>query len=201
LVVGDVDISRGGIHDMLSRMKIEITGNPDIQSLKYDTLTIDIARDLALSVAQKDFGGKRKIFLVEADIITEEAQNSLLKVLEEPTPGTHFFIMMPQDILLPTLRSRLQVISMSKMPFDTKILEMKIAQRLELVKEITDGISDEEKTKQDAITLLNQIESELYSRGVEKEVVNLKVCQETRNALYDRGTPVKMVLENLMLTI
>lgn len=205
LIVGDVDISREKIGEALSKMKIEISGNPDIQSLKYDTLTIDIARDLSLSVAQKDFGGDKKIFIVEADIITEEAQNSLLKVLEEPTPGTHFFIMMPQDILLPTLRSRLQIILLSNPEIKTSkkesILNKSIADRLEIVKEITDGITDEEKTKQDAITLLNQVESELYSRGVEKEAVNLRVCQDTRNALYDRGTPVKMVLENLMLSI
>lgn len=208
LIVGDVEISREKIDDMLSRMEIDVYGNPDIQSLKYDTLTIDIARDLSLSVAQKSFSGSlsageagRKIFLIEADIITEEAQNSLLKVLEEPTSGTHFFIMMPQDILLPTLRSRLQIISMSRTVLDTNILNKSITERLEMIKEITDGITDEEKTKQDAITLLNQIESELYSRGVEKEAVNLQVCQDTRNALYDRGTPVKMVLENLMLAI
>lgn len=202
-LVGDVITSRNHVQNLLSRLEIEILGNPDIQSLKYNTLTVDNARDISLSVAQKDFGGDKKIFLVEADIITEEAQNSLLKILEEPTSGTHFFIMMPQDILLPTLRSRLQVINISgdKKNKLQNILNMEIAERLELIKVITDGITDEEKTKQDAITLLNQIETELYSRGVEKEAVNLRVCQDTRNALYDRGTPVKMVMENLMLAI
>jgi hypothetical protein len=55
--------------------------------------------------------GDRKIFIIVAQSITGEAQNSLLKVFEEPTPGTHFFVISPsQRILLPTLRSRMIVL-------------------------------------------------------------------------------------------
>jgi DNA polymerase III delta prime subunit len=141
--------------------------------------------------------------VIEADFITEEAQNALLKVFEEPTPGTHFFILSPQDILLPTLRSRMVVeICESEQNKRVKsILNLELGERLEAVKEITEAISDEEKTKQDAITFLNQIETELYKQGVEKNHKSLLVCEEARASLYDRGAPVKMILENLVLSI
>ncbi len=192
------------------------TANPDIQRIVCDTLTVDQARKIAVDASRKSFDGGRKFFLIETNIITEEAQNALLKIFEEPNPGTHFFVIMPQDILLPTLRSRMQVVmsrsdldirsQMSKSDFDTKtsdteILKMKIADRLAMVKEITDGIVDENKTKQDAVTLLNQIESELYEKGVEKSAENLTLCQKARQALYDRGAPVKMIMENLMISL
>lgn len=189
---------------------IRIAGNPDYWQVNFKTLTIDEARDLALSAGRKSFEKhleaelpSRKIFVIQTDFITEEAQNSLLKTFEEPTPGTHFFIISPQDILLPTLRSRVQVISnFSKLqPMSRTVLDMKIAERLVMVKEITEGINDEEKTKQDAVALLNQIETELYKKGVEKSAQSLKVCEETRMSLYDRGAPIKIILENLMLSV
>lgn len=201
----------GNVEEIFSKLKIfleenvgvETTGSADFSHSKYKTLNIDGSRNISESQGRKDFGGKKKFFVIEADFITEEAQNSLLKVFEEPTDGTHFFIISPQDILLPTLRSRVQVIlnnfelkNVSKSPFD-----MKLAERIALVKEITEGISDEEKTKQDAITLLNQIETELYNKGVEKNAEALRVCAESRLSLYDRGAPVKIILENLMLSI
>jgi len=145
----------------------------------------------------------RRIYIIEADFVTEEAQNSLLKVFEEPTSGTHFFIISPQEILLPTLRSRMMVIEgeSQKSVKEENILRLPLNERLAKVKEITEGISNEEKTKQDAIILLNQVEVELYEKGVEKSSGALKVCESARASLYDRGAPIKMILENLMLSI
>lgn len=181
---------------------VKVSGSVDFWHGKYKTLSIDDARQIAESQGRKDFGGERKFYVIEADFITEEAQNSLLKVLEEPTIGTHFFIISPQDILLPTLRSRVQVIlNKSESENSKSILNLKLKDRLALVKEITEGISDEEKTKQDAITMLNNIEAELYKIGTSKNPKALKVCEEARLSLYDRGAPVKIILENLMLNV
>ncbi len=107
-------------------------------------------------------------------------------------------------MLLPTLRSRMQVVelqvSSEKLQRDS-ILNLKLGDRLAKVKEITEAISDEDATKQDAIAFLNQVESELYEKGVEKSAKALRVCEEARASLYDRGAPVKIILENLVLSI
>ncbi len=181
---------------------IKTVGNPDVSHQQFKTLSIDEARHLFLAQARKTVAGNKKIFIIETDFITEEAQNALLKAFEEPTAGTHFFIISPQDTLLPTLRSRMQVIvHNSADKKSTSILHLNLADRMAKVKEITDAISDEEKTKQDAIALLNQIETELHKVGVEKSAKSLKICEDAREALYDRGAPVKMILENVMLSI
>src|SRR3989344_6319738 len=190
------------------KVGVKTLGNPDFWYGKFNTLNIEGARGIAESQERKSFKShlearlpSKKIFIIQTDFITEEAQNSLLKVFEEPTKGTHFFIISPQDNLLPTLRSRMQVI-MSKTVFDSsKILNMEIAERLEKVKEITDMIKDEEKTKQDAITLLNQIETELHNMDIEKSAKALKICESARASLYDRGAPIKMILEQVMLSV
>ncbi len=181
---------------------LRVSGNPDFFHQKFQTLSIDDARAISENESRKSLDGKKKIFLIEADFITEEAQNSLLKIFEEPALGTHFFIISPQDMLLPTLRSRMQVIEhSSEAEESSSILSLDLGSRLAQVKEITEGISDEEKTKQDAIAFLNSIEAELYAGGVEKNAKGLEVCKLTRKALYDRGAPVKMILENLVLSI
>ncbi|MEQ1499972.1 MAG: hypothetical protein ABL917_01200 [Parcubacteria group bacterium] len=181
---------------------VKIAGNPDFWHGKFQNFNIENSRDISTRQERKDFSLGKKVFIIQTDFITEEAQNSLLKVFEEPTPGTHFFIISPQDILLPTFRSRVQVIYSNKGDkAKTKFLDMKMKERLALVKEITDEISDEEKTKQDAIALLNQIETELYEAGVEKSAKALEVASLARQSLYDRGAPIKVILENLMLSI
>lgn len=201
------------VEDTVSKLKnfleetvgMKTSGNPDVWHGKFQTLTVDDARNIIESESRKNISGNKKIFIIETDMMTEEAQNSLLKAFEEPTPNTHFFVVSPQDVLLPTLRSRMQVILDShtddQIDKVATILSMSLRERLELVKELTEGISDEEKTKQDAISLLNQVETELYKLGVEKSAKSLEVCELTRKSLYDRGAPVKMILENLLLSI
>ncbi len=217
-LVGDVDEIFSKLKVFLEReVQVKISGNPDFWSAKFDSLTIDEARVISESTERKSFESNpltssgspaspaRKIFIILADFITEEAQNALLKVFEEPTVGTHFFIISPQDILLPTLRSRMQIIGCESLDGeDVKvdlILGLKLKDRLAKVKEITDGISDEENTKQDAISFLNQIERELYEKGVEKSAQSLKICESARASLYDRGAPIKMILENVVLLV
>ncbi len=204
-------------HFLENTVGIKTAGNPDFWYGKFNSLTIDDARAIAEASERKsfspgkptstrDFGEAKKIFIIQADFISHEAQNSLLKVFEEPTAGTHFFIISPQEILLPTLRSRMQVIeeNSDKSPQSGKIesiLNLNLKDRLTKVKEVTDAISDEESTKQDAISFLNKIEKELYQIGVEKTANQLKVCEEARASLYDRGAPIKIILENVMLSI
>ena len=142
-LVGDTEAIFLKLKNFLEkRVGIKTSGNPDFWSGKFKTLTIDEARAIAELQERKSFVGKSlgseaskwrgKIFVIQADFITEEAQNSLLKVFEEPTSGTHFFIISPQDILLPTLRSRMQIIFHSEMSSTRlDILGMKMNERLE----------------------------------------------------------------------
>ncbi len=186
-----------------SELKVETAGNPDFWVGEFHNFAIDEAREVVTCAERKSFSGGKKIFIIQSDFITAEAQNSLLKAFEEPTLQTHFFIISPQDVLLPTLRSRVHVIPMSKTVFDIggSVLKLKLADRLAKVKEITESISDEEKTKQDAITFLNKVEKELYDLGIERSAKSLETCQKARESLYDRGAPVKIILENLVLSL
>ena len=58
-----------------------------------------------------DMGGRNIAIVDNADTMTSRAQNRILKTLEEPYPGTVIMLLSENgDMLLPTIRSRCQVI-------------------------------------------------------------------------------------------
>jgi len=204
-LVGDTKSILVQLKDFLENtVGVSVQGSADFWQGKFHNMTVGEAKSIYSMSQNKDFSSGKKFFIIETDFITEEAQNTMLKFFEEPTPGTHFFIVSPQDFLLPTLRSRVHTIIPSYVevrPSQVSVVEMNLKERLEVVKKIIDSIKDEESTKQDAIELLNQIEGELYKVGVEKNKMSLEICGLARASLYDRGAPVKMILENVMLSI
>ena len=72
------------------------------------SIKIDVVRDVLGRTAFRPFEGKRRLVLIrEADTLETQAQNSLLKSLEEPPPGTIFILTTAvPGALLPTVRSR-----------------------------------------------------------------------------------------------
>jgi len=72
------------------------------------SIKIEVIRDVLERTGYRPFEGKlRAILIREADTLETAAQNSLLKSLEEPPPGTMFILTTAvPGVLLPTVRSR-----------------------------------------------------------------------------------------------
>ena len=72
------------------------------------SIKIDPIREMLGRTSFRPFEGKRRFVLIrEADTLEPAAQNSLLKSLEEPPPGTIFILTTAvPGALLPTVRSR-----------------------------------------------------------------------------------------------
>jgi DNA polymerase-3 subunit delta' len=81
-----------------------ITLEPDDRA----SIKIDVVRDVLSRTSFRPFEGKRRVVLIrEADALEPASQNSLLKSLEEPPPGTMFILTTSvPGLLLPTVRSR-----------------------------------------------------------------------------------------------
>lgn len=83
----------------------------DVFALEPDdkaSIKIDVVRDTLGRTAFKPFEGQRRVIIVrEADALEPQAQNALLKSLEEPPPGTVFILTTNvASALLPTVLSR-----------------------------------------------------------------------------------------------
>jgi DNA polymerase-3 subunit delta' len=83
----------------------------DVLALEPDeraSIKIDVVREMLGRTSFRPFEGKRRLVLIrEADTLEPQAQNALLKSLEEPPPGTMFILTTAvPGALLPTVRSR-----------------------------------------------------------------------------------------------
>src|SRR3989344_2870720 len=65
-------------------------GNPDFLLMEVESFGIDDARSLGKWAIGKALLGEIKVCFIKTKSITPEAQNALLKILEEPTLGTYF---------------------------------------------------------------------------------------------------------------
>ncbi|HWI17900.1 MAG TPA: DNA polymerase III subunit [Vicinamibacterales bacterium] len=72
------------------------------------SIKIDVVRDVLSKTGFRPFEGRKRVVLIrEADTLEPASQNSLLKSLEEPPPGTMFILTTAvPGALLPTVRSR-----------------------------------------------------------------------------------------------
>jgi DNA polymerase-3 subunit delta' len=93
-------------------------------------LSIQVIRhELIDPAGRKAVLGRAKVFVVhEADLMTAEAQNALLKTLEEPAGTTAIILLtdLPQA-LLPTVRSRCQLVTF--VPLPTELIERELIAR------------------------------------------------------------------------
>ena len=186
--------------------------NPDFYHEKFETLGIDDSRKIKESHLSKSFtqDGKR-IFVIEASNMTHEAQNSLLKIFEEPHEDSHFFLVMPSaQILLPTLRSRLLILNYgeSDEQQDTEVkkeiesfLKLSKKDKIAFVDDLAKDISDEKKNKSDAQEFLAGLELVIYKKyGLEKADA-LKAILKARDYLNDRSPSIKQLLEYVVLSL
>lgn len=202
VLVGDHECIVPALEEAFSSAHILFSGNPDVVVRQYDIFSVDHARELALLEQRQSITGGKKIFIIITNQLGEESQHALLKVFEEPRDKTHFFIVTPQDGLLPTLRSRMMVLrDYTKKKTKQKFIPLSLTEKLEVIKDITDDIKDDKAVKQDAIELLNQIENELYSAGVLKHAKELALCVEARASILTRGAMTKMILEHVALHV
>ena len=205
--------------------KISLHGNPDLFDRSYETFTIDDARELKAAHEMKSATtGAKKIFVLTMNGITIEAQNALLKLLEEPSDNAHFFIIIPSaHLILPTIKSRVSLIMPDSSNGERSVgtsatvtpsanedaeqfLKLSIPKRLEMIKKFTEDISKEKKTNQDAIDLLNAVESIIYksANGVTRDIKwqgNLKAIETAKTYLHDRAPSIKMLLEYVALNV
>lgn len=79
-------------------------------------ISVDQIRDLTAKI--RTHSRRRRIVIISpADELNEQAQNALLKSLEEPSPGTHFLLILDSPMsLLDTIRSRCQSLKLHRTP-------------------------------------------------------------------------------------
>jgi DNA polymerase III delta prime subunit len=189
--------------------------NPDIVILRYGLFSVDDARRVLDVAASAPFVGDYKVIIIAASRAYHEAQNALLKLFEEPPRETYIFLILPTlGGLLPTLRSRVQILNDGfTKPIIPEVakefLEANKEKRTALIKKLASGKDEEERRfkRDEAIAIVNGIEMAAYKKFKKRSVRQLTDAALLsditilRSYLHDRSAPVKMILEHLSLVI
>jgi len=82
------------------------------------TISVDQVRQLQKSLSYSAYeGGKRVVYIEDADLLQVQAANAFLKTLEEPSEGLHFILTARQpNSVLNTILSRCQQLRFAPLP-------------------------------------------------------------------------------------
>jgi DNA polymerase-3 subunit delta' len=193
-----------------SHSGISATGNSDVFVLNTESLAIDDARN-AIERAYYKPRGEKNVIILAADFVSPITQNALLKVMEEPPAHTVLYLVVPTvSSLLPTLRSRVQILQSENTESSSKVLAKKImkaslAERLELIKPLYDNDEDEKK-KGEALHLLNALQELLLDKQFRPKdqkqyAATMRMLEQSRKDLLQTGAMMKMIMEAVVLSI
>lgn len=182
------------LHKLWEKSGVNLTGSPDFFLWQEELFGIEEARKLTEYSARKAFTGQ-KVFFIAPEKITVEAQNALLKTFEEPIACTHFFLCVREEnLLLPTLRSRMKTIKVGgsqEKGEAEKFLAMTPKERLSFVKKFVD---DERNLSIFLDSLLLVLRDREGKEGMKKAF-------EVRSYSDDRSVSARLVLEHLALSL
>lgn len=84
-----------------------------VYSSDKDVLKIEFMRDLKkLAYVRPMLGGRRVFIVDEAEKMSDDAANSVLKILEEPPPFTYIILITTNaELVLPTIKSRCRILN------------------------------------------------------------------------------------------
>ncbi|MEI7765111.1 MAG: hypothetical protein WCI93_00830 [bacterium] len=206
--------------EFVESIGVKTTNNSDFIHIVLDSFKIDDARDLRTQSLEKGISTSKKVFVLSVNNFLIEAQNTLLKMFEEPIPNTMFFLVIPDSVvILPTLLSRLYLIRMKDDSNENQkeaenFLKMSSSARIDFIKEmIAKAKEDDEEellsadsVRSKAIKFLNTLEKVLHEKLISnkvqyKEVDYFYQIMKAREYLLQPGSSTKSLMESVALVV
>ncbi len=205
LVTGPRNKRREATKILLSKSKIAIDKvSPDIFiiSPQKTKLSIEQVRNLKSHIFQKPVSLPYKVIIIEeAEKLTTEAQNALLKILEEP-PQSAVIILEAKDKsqILPTILSRVVTISTEMERGEgTKSILIDSKNTLQLLEEISDVENPNQWLDNEMLMLYNLLQKNAKENQGVGEIENaIRQCAAAK-AMIDANVNPRHVLVNLVL--
>lgn len=226
LIEGDGDEIIPEVLAFLQGLGVATLGNVDVRQIRLDTFKIEDARNVKSYVSQRGISAGKRIFIISVNNILYEAQNSLLKIFEEPAEDTHFFLIMPDTGgLLKTFISRFYIIN-SEQGLETeaknaeKFIKMPLQSRLDFIKDLLaeeeaptpEGVGvptfDESQNvgkdgpRAKALKFLNALESNLHQKTMSRMPLDTEFFNhffKVREFLRMPGSSAKTLMESVAL--
>jgi DNA polymerase-3 subunit delta' len=219
-------VLEGNAEDMIAQarafaadtLSIQDASSPDILTYMFGHLSVEDTRRI-LDVAYQSGSGAHKVIVLCANRLFHEAQNALLKVMEEPPDGVVLILGVPsKGVLLPTLRSRLidlpSEANASTSATAETFLALSATEREKYIAKLIDRTkADKEEVKNQARTealelvqgLMRLVYAASHAEAVPKQKEELRLLLEDLDAfsplMHERATPYKLIFEHLLLVL
>lgn len=179
------------------------------------SIGIEVIRDMQKTLYFKPLKGEKKLITIEnAHTLTTEAQNALLKILEEPPVHTHFFLSASvSNAFLPTILSRCKLILLEEekeqIPEETEqqllndfqsLTQENVPFKLYLAEKLS---SDKEKAKEWLSIMIHILHKKLLENPQEsREVARvLEKLQEAYTLMQTTNVNLRLLLEHTFLEL
>jgi hypothetical protein len=177
--------------------------SPDAHVRGFEKFGIDESRWLIETGALRASGG-RALFVLGLASVTSEAQQALLKLLEEPQEGSVYVVLAPHGTLLPTVRSRMlaypaRIGADASADDARKFLALGGKERSDFIAKL---LKNDEGAKERVRDFVNSLEAALHEKaGGAKAREALGDIAMARGYLQDRSPSLKMLLEHLAVAL
>lgn len=206
LITGPIPKTKEYVFDFLKKEKIDKIDITIIESEK--AVGIAQVKEFQRKIYLKPYKSDKKAVILQADNgLTTEAQNALLKVLEEPPNNTIIAILTEfPDNVLSTIISRCKVITLEKeitekdfKEFEKILVLLKdrgVGERLKLAQ-------DYSKDKETALEFLKNLifASENLLKDNNEMLPTIKLLQESYKEIKNTNINLRLAMEHLFLSI
>ena len=197
------------IHQIIDKLKcfpsdiLKIDVEPTLSSIGIKKML-----ELKSWTMTKPYNGKYKIaFILQAHLLTTEAQNSILKLLEEPNKGTYIVLVTQNhQLLLPTIISRCQLNIDNSKNKPSNTVNIAEFQSFSIIDKFTylNGIEKEENKKDIIDNFLRSL-LEYYRQKLlettDREIINkILLINETKKMITAKVSS-RNALENLIIQL
>ncbi len=189
---------------LLEKQGVQTRGNPDVYVRTYTHFGVEEARELRERAGARAMTGARRAFVIATPGMTTEAQNALLKTLEEPPADAMFFIIVPSpNGLLATIRSRVERLVFSGEKgvaeglVDAKTFLAALPERrIDMLKPLLEKDEDDKRDMSAILAFLSSLE-QMVAKNSPRE--GLHAIYRARKYVTDKGALVKPLLEQVAL--
>lgn len=211
LIEGERGAALSELTKFLFEAKLTDESSPDFHLFEFDVFLIEHAHEISQEQMMRGVEDNKKMFILAFNTMTSEAQNALLKTIEEPTEDTHFFfVTRTKETLIPTLRSRMQTVSIESADDNKQtkageeFLNASLPKRFSIIEPYTKAKKDDKsEAKEEARVFLVSLEKALYAKLPSNPELAEPLTDVITASKYlsDRAPSLKLLLEHLALTV
>lgn len=190
-----------------SCIEFDTNNNPDFVLISPDgnNIKIEQIRDIQKRIQEKPIISEKKVYIIDnADLMTTEAQNCLLKTLEEPPEfAVIILIGSNSNTFLPTIKSRCTIMNFNKISDEemTKYLREKcdvknIDQNMLYMYQGSIGKSLELKEKQEEYRNIENIINNINRYDLIDFINNAEILYKSKEEINDILDYINVILLN-----